>query len=354
VADYTRCLSEALRSAGVAVTEFFGRDWSFRSLRRVTDLAERASCDLMHIQYPAIGFGTSLAPHLAGYISRMATIVTIHEYRFAHPLRKLSMAAFAGGAAHLVFTSPDERAAFNRIFPWTRRRSSVLPIGSNIPFLALPRQNSRIVIYFGHIKPGRGLDDFLELARIAASEGRDYRFRVVGTPGPGRDGYCGDLRSGSAGLPVEWLLALGPEEVAAALGGAAAAYLPYPDGASPRRGSLWAALGNGVPTITTRGPLCPPELQDVVCFAESPRVALHALDAILADAQLEAKLRRSGRAYMRGRSWESIASRHLDLYRSYVRPRLASAASQRQRRDPDPSPWSRHAALDAVSPLRRH
>jgi glycosyltransferase involved in cell wall biosynthesis len=316
VADYARCLADSLRCAGVAVTAFEGGDWSLAKLRRMTRAAAQRGCGLLHVQYPAIGFGTSLGPHLLSYVSALPTIVTLHEYSLVHPLRKLSMTGFAGGAKHLIFTSAHERSAFMRNFPWASRRSSVIPIGSNIPFLRPNPTNKRLVVFFGHIKPKRGLEQFLQLALIANTAGRDYRFRIIGTPGPGQGDYLEMLRQGSAALPVDWLLNLDADSVAAELTRAMVAYLPYPDGASPRRGSLWAVLGNGVPTITTAGPFCPGELAGAVEFADTPATALQAVDIIIADAARMAQLRCAAAAYIRQHSWESIAARHLALYRS--------------------------------------
>jgi glycosyltransferase involved in cell wall biosynthesis len=332
VADYTRCLAEALQCAGVVVTACEGRGASPAELRRLTRAAARAGCELVHVQYPAIGFETSLAPHLLGYISALPTIVTLHEYSLVHPLRKLSMMAFAGGAKHVIFTSADERATFMKTFPWARRRSSVIPIGSNIPFLRPNPAGERIVVFFGHIKPKRGLEQFLQLALIANTAGRDYRFRIIGTPGPGQGDYLEMLRQGSAALPVDWLLNLDAHSVATELSHAAVAYLPYPDGASPRRGSLWAVLGNGVPTVTTAGPFCPGELAGAVEFADTPATALHAVDIIIADAARTAQLRCAAATYIRQHSWESIAARHMALYRSLSGQRHvpATAAFKRE------------------------
>jgi glycosyltransferase involved in cell wall biosynthesis len=316
VADYTRCLADALRRADVTVTPFDGRGWTIARLRRMIRAAQGQGCDLVHLQYPAIGFGTSLGPHLLGYVSALPTVVTLHEYSLVHPLRKLSMMVFAGGATHLIFTSADERAAFTRNFPWARGHSSIIPIGSNIPFLSPNPTGERTVVYFGHIKPKRGLEQFLQLARIASALGRDYRFRIIGTPGPGRDGYLETLKRESSGLPVDWVLNLEADAVAAELTGAAVAYLPYPDGASPRRGSLWAVLGNGVPTVTTSGPFCPRELEGAVRFADTPAAALELVDMIIADGKRAASLRSAAADYIREHRWESIAALHVTLYRS--------------------------------------
>lgn len=319
VADYTRLLTVALEAAGVRITRFEGTDWSLRALRGVLDLADQRGCDLLHIQYPAMGFGWSLAPHALGYVTRRPTVVTLHEFALSTLLRRVSIAAFAGGVRHLMFTTDREQAAFVRRMRWVAGRTSVVPIGSNVPFLPPCPPGEPVVACFGQIKPNRGWEAFLDLARHAHGQGRKYRFRVIGSPIPGQQKYLAALRDNSAELAVEWRIDLPPDEVAVALSTATLAYLPYPDGVSARRGTLLAATGNGLPIVTSSGAACPPDVESIVTFVHGAAEALTCIDAIVRDPTRAARMGHASRTFADRFGWDSIARTHVALYARMLR-----------------------------------
>jgi glycosyltransferase involved in cell wall biosynthesis len=107
----------------------------------------------------------------------------------------------------------------------------------------------------------------------------------------------------TAGRP-EWadrVTAPGPlpaEAVAESLRGCDLVLQPYPDGASSRRGSLMAALANGVPVVTTVGALSEPVWSEgavaAVPAGDPDRLAGLALD-LLSDPSRLMQLGRAGR-----------------------------------------------------------
>jgi glycosyltransferase involved in cell wall biosynthesis len=94
--------------------------------------------------------------------------------------------------------------------------------------------------------------------------------------------------------------------------------MPFPDGASEKRGSLLAALSNGLPVITTKGRSTPTELEDVVRFCSSPAEAVEAAQALLEAPALREELGARGRHYAEKFSWESIAQSHIAIYQQLV------------------------------------
>lgn len=319
VVDYTRLLASALESAGIRNTVFDGTKWSLTGLDRLLDDASLRACDALHIQYPAMGFGWSLAPHAIGYLTRLPTIVTLHEFTLVMSLRKISMIAFAGGVRHLVFTTERERASFVRTVRWVGRRTSVIPIGSNVPFLQPRPPADPVVACFGQIKPNRGWEAFVQLAQYAWTSGRNYRFRVIGSPLPGQQQYLADLQERCTGLPVDWQIDLDADGVAEALSTSTLAYLPYPDGVSARRGSLLAAMGNGLPVVTTPGPAFSAELKALVEVAARPSEALERVDALMHDTGLMGKRRRASTTFAARFGWDAIAQQHGAIYEGALR-----------------------------------
>ncbi len=333
VVDYTGHLARALEDTGVRSTVLGGTTWSPAGLARLLGDVARHACDVLHIQYPAMGFGWSLAPHAIGYLASQPTIVTLHEFTLVAWLRKLSMVAFAGGVRHIVFTTDSERAAFVRTTKWANPSTSVIPIGSNVPFLPSRPPLDPVVACFGQIKPNRGWEAFLLLAQCARTAGRNYRFRIIGSPLPGQQLYLEQLRRRSEGFPIDWRIDLEADGVAAELSTSTLAYLPYPDGVSARRGTLLAALGNGLPIVTTPGPARPTELAAVVEIAATPAEALDRIDALLGNDELLRSRRRASTALAAGLGWEAIARQHVALYQSVLGERPANLDRQAKDRE---------------------
>ncbi|MBI2783128.1 MAG: glycosyltransferase [Gammaproteobacteria bacterium] len=315
VLDYALRLAAALQESGVRVTIAHGERKGRLSVRAVAAQARALRPDIVHVQYPMARYGSSLMPHWLAQLPRCRTVVTLHEFSRAHLLRRIAGLAFSRADA-LVFTNAFERAAFGHWYPWSRGRGHVIPIGSNIPWLSAREARDRDeVCYFGLIRPEKGLEAFLALARLAADAAPELRFRVLGAIPAGQRAYCAQMRQASGGLPrLIWDLGRGDGEVAQRLAETGFVYLPYPDGASERRGTLLAALGNGAAVITSRGPQTPPGLESVVRFAADPGDALAQLRALRADPTAEANLRRAGRDWVERYGWEAIAAAHRELY----------------------------------------
>nr|MDQ3023672.1 hypothetical protein [bacterium] len=66
--------------------------FSLFTLGQITEELRSGDFDIVHIQYPAKGYGTSLGPgfipqNLSGMKSRSRLCVTLHEWTTSHPLR---------------------------------------------------------------------------------------------------------------------------------------------------------------------------------------------------------------------------------------------------------------------------
>lgn len=314
--DYTALLAEALERDGLDARVFAAERWSLAGARRLSVDISRFRPDVLHVQYPTMGYGKSLAPQaLALLAGRTPLVTTLHEFSTSHVLRKVADLPFALRSQALVFTNEHERRRSSSWFPWTGKRSLVIPIGSNVPFRAGSVERDPLrVVYFGLIRPHKGLEDFLELARLSKNMDLPYRFMVVGEVADRYGSYPDDLMGAAKGLPIEWRLGLSASEVAEHLAGAGFAYAPFPDGASERRGSLLAVLGNGAATITTRGPQTPESLREAALFAESPSQALELLGELSSDPARASALAESAMEFARGYSWASIATAHHRLY----------------------------------------
>src|ERR1019366_8987300 len=104
-------------------------------------------------------------------------------------LQRFATHVFRWTTDQVLFTTQFEAARYRTLGNWDRVRQ-IIPIGSNVPTcpVHLPRDLS--VIYFGQIRPGRGLEEFIELAKLGVRLSRPYRFSVVGSAPRKYSEYC--------------------------------------------------------------------------------------------------------------------------------------------------------------------
>jgi glycosyltransferase involved in cell wall biosynthesis len=314
VGDYTRLLAAAMERRGIqtAIIESPGPA-AFRAFR-LCEQARAFQPDVMHLQYPTAGFGKGLTAQFFSLVKRF--VLTLHEVEGTHLLRRLSIYPLWGRALHVVFTCDSNRRYSLRWAPWLRGRSSVIPLSSNIPVRKTRRgEHTRAeVIYFGLVRPGKGIEDVLEFARLASAEQLPISVRIIGGSPSGLAWYLTKLQEASASLTIAWELNLSAEAVAERLASATMAYMPFPDGASERHASILAALTNGLPLVTTRGGFTPPGLEQATWFCATPAEAVAAAKDLLEKPSLVEALRKRALEYARRFSWESIAESHVQLY----------------------------------------
>lgn len=326
VGDYTRVLASELRKIGVDAEVVDSGDWTVRSTRENRALLRRRGYDVIHIQYPSFGFGYNLGPQLLSLIS--SCVVTLHEASQRRLPRKLSLLPFALRPRHVIFTSIYEQQYCAAWAPWLAKRSSIIPVGSNLPPIAVEtRRALSEVVNFGLITPKKGLEQVLDLARLVRQSQADFSIQIVGRVPEVHRAYFERLRADSAQLPVTWITDLGDEDAFRKLASATFAYLPFPDGASDRRTSLKATLAAGLAVITTRGAHLPADLDRVVKLAASPQEAWAVIQALASNEQEVRAMSEKAIKFAERFSWEHIAWSHRLLYESLCGDAVGRAAA---------------------------
>lgn len=314
VGDYTRQLAAAMERKGAQVTVLESPgSATFRALC-LRAAAKEFRADITHLQYPTMGFGKGLTPQLFSMFSR--SVVTLHEVEGRHILRRLALYPFWLRARYVIFTCNSNREYALRWAPWLRRVSSVIPLSSNIPVQEQGQSRPTIpeVVHFGLVRPNKGIEQVLEFARLVSVDRLQVKVRIVGSSPACHAAYLEKVRTASTTLPVTWELNLSAEEVAERLCRATVVYLPFPEGASERHGSILAALANGLPVITTSGQFTPNELNRSAIFCASPKEAMDATKQLLEDPALCKSLRAQAFQYAKRFSWDSIADAHVSTY----------------------------------------
>ncbi|MGH9534126.1 MAG: hypothetical protein ACRD2E_04625 [Terriglobales bacterium] len=313
VADGSARLAEALERRGANVIRVRSDRWTLSDLGRLRRACDGA--DVIHLRYPTQESRSSLLPHLLAVLPRKIPLaVTIYDISVMHALRRWSCFAFTT-ASWLIFTTEEERGAWLRMAPWTRGRSSVIPIGSNLPRpTAIEKKTPGLVAYFGLFRPSKGLDAFLEAARLSRRDGLPFQFVAIGREQAERIGYLDCIRKSPGAEAVEWRVDLDPDAASAAIAEAEYVYLPFPDGVSERRGSLMAALNSGAIVVTTRGAQTPVALDRVVKFAPGPAEAIRLICALNSNPTMREGLLREATSYLARQEWPAIADAHIEVY----------------------------------------
>jgi glycosyltransferase involved in cell wall biosynthesis len=317
VAEYTERLASSLEKAGAHVEIFTDKRWGLRNAIGLSQEIAGMRPDVVHIQYPATGYGRHLGPQVLSLLK--PSVVTIHECSRTHILRRLSLYPFTLRALALIFTNEYEQEYSERFAPWIKMRSTLIPIGSGVP-LTSDRVNRlrNKVTYFGLIRPQKGLEDVLQMARLFKQRANGLSVRIVGTVLPGFEGYYTRLRNEASDLPVEWVLDLNGPALSRTLAETEVAYQPFPDGASERRSSLIAMLDNKAAIITTRGSHTPAAMASAVQFAESPAEAVELVEELLNDSERIEANRFNSLQYATKFSWNSIAAEHMAIYERLI------------------------------------
>jgi glycosyltransferase involved in cell wall biosynthesis len=327
VKDYAVQLGKALEKIGLSAEVWAPQDWGVRSFLQFCAKLQQRKFDILHLQYPSIGHRKSLCPHIIGKMrAAKGVVVTLHEYSAMPLLQRASTHLFRWTADQLLFTTETEQMRYGRSGVTQR----VIHIGSNVPAASSDLPRTPTILYFGQIRPEKGIEEFLELARRSLQLTRPFKFQIIGSVPLRRADYYQAVRATSV-PEVEWLIDLPFEQIAQRMAASLAAYLPFPDGASNRRGSLLAALTNGLPAITKVGTATPHDMIGALLPANNPGEALAHIERLYVSPAEAHTLGCAGRTYAQKFSWTEIARQHEQVYNqtlSLAQASLQGAASR--------------------------
>ena len=109
------------------------------------------------------------------------------------------------------------------------------------------------VVHFGQIRPRKGLEDFLACHDQLLTMPTRSKFMVIGARVAKFASYFDAMTAEIRHRNITLLTEVAADEVSDRLAGSWIALLPFPNGASFRRGSMLAAAACGVPIVTRTG-----------------------------------------------------------------------------------------------------
>lgn len=311
------------------------------SVRRIADRIRETRPDWVVLQYNPFSYGRwGLNLHLPHVMQTIRAggarfALMMHEpfvprinWKFAvmslwqrYQFRRL------GETADVIFISIDPWV--RRFTPWFPRKPVVhLPVGSSIPYLALPREEARRRLGIAEDQMVLGLFGTLHAARL--------QNRVREAADTARAAGCSPLvlymgphsRAIRETMGDHALIAEGPlppEEISRRFAALDCYLAPFVDGVSTRRTSMMTALQHGVPVAGTRGDLTDAMLEacngEALLLADRDDAAGYARQVmrLVQDPMLRETIGRNGRRLFTEQfTWECIAARlleHLTLSR---------------------------------------
>lgn len=315
--------------------------WQLAALANMVTAIRRRRPDLVHIHYPAVGYGRALgivlAPLALRLFGRLPVVLTIHERRERSRPARLTIDLMAMSANRVIVLDSIEAGDLGRHVPGVGSKIVLGEMISTVPVRrGIVRSEVRaelsaglgelVISTFGLLHPRRRVEQIIDALAVLNRRGVPTRLLIMGgeaqyDPEVSRR-YAEELRRQVAerGLAplINWLGHVDAGRLSAYLQGSDVCVLLYPSGASGRNTTLRAAIEHGVPVITTEGSSTPTELR------KNSRLTFIRPDAPpeqLADAILDA--RRNARA-AGGSGSPSNLQAHIDLHLQVYRELNAS------------------------------
>ena len=90
-------------------------------------------------------------------------------------------------------------------------KQELFPVVSQVPAAPLFNERDTTVVYFGQIRPNKGLEAYLDLAAQSIELGKRYRFHIMGSISSAHEEYARSLQA-KAPPEVRWSFDLPFEE----------------------------------------------------------------------------------------------------------------------------------------------
>lgn len=265
VGDYSFCLMNNTNRHKWNL--FYTSKWGIRFIKSIIKGINKTNPQTIILQYPTEGYGWSLTPQLLSIYYSLFTkkkfIVTLHEFANRTAKAKLATLLFLF-SNKIIFTSSFEKEAALKLFPKLNTKIRVINIISNInPPTIMKSWDERNLdlVYFGHLRPNKGLEDFFYVADKLKST--QIKIGIIGQVLNQYENYFEDIKKQFPNLNISFFFNKKSNEVTEILNNSKICFLPFPDGLSERRGSFLAAISCGTYVISYNGPYITSPLKQI-------------------------------------------------------------------------------------------
>ena len=276
--------------------------------------------DIIHYQ----SGGDPWFPLIMPWLSQYSLVVTIHDVT-AHPggstsylFQAIKNFVVSHLAYQIIVHGQQQAKLLIRNYRISPKKVNIIPIGSYDMFAAISNQevmpDDRAVLFFGSLRPNKGIDVLLRAVPLIAAEVPGVRFIIAGA------GDYPSVHKQAAEHP-DWFEVnnqfVKAEEVHIYFQRAAIVVMPYIE--ASQSGVLPLAYLFERPVVATRVGSIPEIMEDGITgylIEPNDEIALaHAIVRLLNDKKLREEMGKAGAAKLdKELSWHVIAEKTLDVY----------------------------------------
>lgn len=328
------CVSDAVPIDGVQMRLLSAANGR-RFVQGVQTIVKEIQPDVVHVQYQPGLYGMANSVCLlprdlrrAGYTGPIVT--TFHDFNVPHlfpkakPIRPWFLRQLVKASDWCIITNSFDRRTGTDRFGLRQEKVVSIPIGSNftVPERLTDHHSGFRAGYFGLVTRDKGLEAALKAISMAAREGVDITFRVIGAWAMPE--YVDELQRAAeqagVGGRVSFTGRIPGEDAARELSQLDACLLLYDEGVSTRRTSFASAMACGVPTITTVADLLPDGLESgrncfCVPLPQNAKDVAPALIRLAGDSELRERISAAAREWAEPLAYSQIGTQHADLYK---------------------------------------
>lgn len=319
VADYSHNLYESFSMNSELKIYFEQIDFNFFTLKKINKYIKKINPDVINLQYPSPIYSKnifSILPYL--FLSFLYPLtVTLHEFSQSHFLRKLAIIFLCLLSKKIFLTNESEKLILGKIIFWKKNNFIVIPIASNIPKSKKKVKKSKTICYFGLIRPKKGLEEFIDLAKESEKNLFNLKFLIIGSTPPHFSDYSKKIIEIASNCKnIEIKLNLDEISVADEMYKCQFAYLIYPDGISDRRGSFLASVNNSLIVVSNKGKFTTQEIESF-CYLNSKKIDILNFIFTIKDNEI-AKIIEKSNIWIESRSWLLISNLYLENFKSIL------------------------------------
>lgn len=150
-------------------------DWKLRRISKILKFIKKSSAEIVHIEYPALGYKRNLGINFLPYFIRLFTnkkiIVTLHEYHGSPLIGRCRNLLTAFPANNIFVSNEADKQSLPALIS---KKTSIVPIGSNIQKAknnsevckrifakAGLKTNAPTIVFFGFPYPSKNLDQLI-------------------------------------------------------------------------------------------------------------------------------------------------------------------------------------------------
>lgn len=310
--------------------------WALTNMRQLVNFISVSEPDILHIQYPTKGYGKGLLVNLIPLIIKIANpnlpiVVTIHEFRMAHFLRKISMFFLLFYAKVIIVSDINEYQSINKLLSWFKQPNKIviIPIGSNILVKSnhIPKvyMDKATLCYFGFINKTKDIKFLFKVLSKLFIEGFPFKFLFIGGFNQKNIYYIQELsKKNHISNIISFSGYRSCEDISTLLSECDIALFPFCDGVTLRRASLIAAMQHGLPVVTTGAVGKIPsglshgdnimlsEVSDVDGFTRS-------IQELAYNYNLRIKISHNAKKWSDTFDWNNISALHIEQYNLLTR-----------------------------------